>query len=112
MVHTLKKSRAEQFFVKKHLLEELSTNHVKITFPGKIISFCFCYSHLHFEFYTFSTLPGEIVRIIMNYTVDGKRKLYVGFYSRRKLNKIFKALINTITVGLFNTILFKRMEHV
>ena len=72
----------------------------------------------NFEFFTFSTLPGEIVKLIMDYTVAGKRKLDVGFYSRRKLDQIcegiqrrkFLTLINTITVSLFNTILFNRME--
>jgi len=92
----------ESFLLKvqnvKHLLEELLTNHVKLTLP--------------------STLPGEIVKLIMDYTVAGKRKLDVGFYSRRKLDQIcegiqrrkFLTLINTITVSLFNTILFNRME--
>lgn len=82
----------------KHLLEELITNHVKLTLP--------------------SMLPGEIVKIIMDFSVAGKRKLDVGFYSRKKLDQIcegiqrrkFLTLINTITVSLFNTILFNKME--
>ena len=65
-----------------------------------------------------STLPGEIVKLIMDYTVAGKRKLDVGFYSRKKLDQIcegiqrrkFLTLINTMTVSLFNTILFNKME--
>ena len=65
-----------------------------------------------------SMLPGEIVKIIMDFSVAGKRKLDVGFYSRKKLDQIcegiqrrkFLTLINTITVSLFNTILFNKME--
>ena len=63
-------------------------------------------------------LPGEIVKIIMDFSVAGKRKLDVGFYSIKKLDQIcegiqrrkFLTLINTITVSLFNTILFNKME--
>ena len=65
-----------------------------------------------------SMLPGEIVKIIMDFSVAGKKKLDVGFYSIKKLDQIcegiqrrkFLTLINTITVSLFNTILFNKME--
>ena len=63
-------------------------------------------------------LPGEIVKKITDFSVAGKRKLDVGFYSSKKLDQIsegiqrkkFLTLINTITVTLFNTILFNKME--
>jgi len=82
----------------KHLLEELITNHVQINLPR--------------------VLPGEIVKKITDFSVAGKRKLDVGFYSSKKLDQIsegiqrkkFLTLINTITVTLFNTILFNKME--
>ena len=75
------------------------------------------YANFNFA-YMISMLPGEIVKIIMDFSVAGKRKLDVGFYSRKKLDQIcegiqrrkFLTLINTITVSLFNTILFNKME--
>ena len=111
----------ESFLLKvqnvKHLLEELLTNHVKLTLPRWKFSYSLFAWIINYAILT-STLPGEIVKIIMDYTVAGKRKLDVGFYSRKKLDQIcegiqrrkFLTLINTMTVSLFNTILFNKME--
>ena len=72
-----------------------------------------------FNLYNYGrVLPGEIVKKITDFSVAGKRKLDVGFYSSKKLDQIsegiqrkkFLTLINTITVTLFNTILFNKME--
>ena len=119
---TLKERRVGKFPVKspkcKASVGRTFDKSREINLAKVKIAVFFIHPHLDFEFYTISTLPGEIVKLIMDYTVAGKRKLDVGFYSRRKLDQIcegiqrrkFLTLINTITVSLFNTILFNRME--
>ena len=66
----------------------------------------------------FRTFPSELVNLILKFSVAGKRKLDVGFYSHRQLDQIcegierrkFLTLCNTLSVSLLNSIFYHKME--
>lgn len=99
---TSKNGGLENFSLKvqsmKFLLEDLLTSHLRLSLPR--------------------TFPSEIVKLILDFSVTGKRKLDVGFYSRRQLDQIcegiqrrkFLNLVNTLTISLFNAVLCNKMD--
>ena len=66
----------------------------------------------------YRTFPSELVNMILKFSVAGKRKLDVGFYSHRQLDQIceglqrrkFLTLVNTLSVSLLNSIFYNKME--
>lgn len=82
----------------KLLFEELLTDHLRLSLPRSI--------------------PSELVKIILDFSVLGNRKLDVGFYSKKKLDQIcegiqrrkFLTLVNTLTISLYNAVLCNKME--
>ena len=64
------------------------------------------------------TFPSELVIMILGFSVSGKKKLDVGYFSEKQMDQIcegiqrrkFLTLINTLTVTLMNAVLCNKME--
>jgi len=82
----------------KILIEDLLLQNIRISLPR--------------------TIPSEIVKHILDFSISGKKKMDAGFYSSKQLDKIcegiqrrkFLTIVNCLTITLFNAILFNKME--